>query len=145
MCFSVANLVCCKGESQNRTDNCKFVVCCLTIWLFHHIGGFLLGYHHPRIFYSAASGSIQFPVLSLTGILISTCISLINALGVYWQHHQSARLGIEPTTHQLIADCSTTELHADSKAKLIRLVLPLHEKIQQRGKAEPLFAEISAS
>nr|DAX01614.1 MAG TPA: hypothetical protein [Bacteriophage sp.] len=27
--------------------------------------------------------SIQFPVLSLTGILISTCISIINALGVY--------------------------------------------------------------
>ncbi len=32
--------------------------------------------------------SIQFPVLSLTGILISTCISVINALGVYWQHRQ---------------------------------------------------------
>lgn len=32
--------------------------------------------------------SIQFPVLSLTGILISTCISVINTLGVYWQHHQ---------------------------------------------------------
>nr|DAR37058.1 MAG TPA: hypothetical protein [Caudoviricetes sp.] len=25
---------------------------------------------------------------------------------------KSARLGIEPTTNQLIADCSTTELHA---------------------------------
>lgn len=27
-------------------------------------------------------------MLSLTGILISTCISVINTLGVYWQHHQ---------------------------------------------------------
>ena len=35
--------------------------------------------------------SIQLPVLSLTGILISTCISLINALGVYWQHRQWGR------------------------------------------------------
>ena len=32
--------------------------------------------------------SIQFPVLSLTGILISTCISVINTLGVYWQYRQ---------------------------------------------------------
>ena len=30
-------------------------------------------------------------------------------------HQQSARLGIEPTTNQLIADCSTTELHADNE------------------------------
>ena len=31
---------------------------------------------------------------------------------------KSARLGIEPTTNQLIADCSTTELHANNEGEV---------------------------
>lgn len=46
-------------------------------------------------------------------------------------------MGIEPTTNQLLADYSTTELHANSEAKLIRLVLPLHEKFNKGEKQSP--------
>ena len=44
--------------------------------------------------------------------------------------------GIEPTINQLIADCSTTELHAVNEAKLIRLVLPLCMKKFNKGEKQ---------
>ena len=82
--------------------------------------------------------SIQLPVLSLTGILISTCISVINTLGVYWQHHlwglqesnprQPGHTAFlyAPINHRLFSESAGNPLHALPRMYVVFAVLRLY-------------------